>query len=175
MWNVFCFCLKAGAKEQQRYSPGRDVAENTNSQHCAGCSLTVIWGNIMKVCFVAAIAALSLSCSAQAAVMVQNSELPSAVQSQFGSVSFSSFNTTNMAAFGYMENSVAKWLIRYNVLPPSYYTNASGGSSTTSPVSGYLWLSANNQYDLTNGNRPAFTLFTEKSSQLRSTQRSRLR
>lgn len=118
----------------------------------------------MKTRFAAAIAAISISCSAQAAVIVQNSELPSAVQSLFGSATFSSFDTTNMAAFGYMENSVTKWLIRYNVLSPSYFTNASGGSSTTTLVSGYLWLSANDQYDLTNGNRPTFTLFAEKSS-----------
>lgn len=82
----------------------------------------------MKVRFAAAIAAFFISSSAQAAVIVQNSELPSAVQSLFGSTTFSSFDTTNMAAFGYMDNSVAKWLIRYGALAPSH---SSGTVPTT--------------------------------------------
>lgn len=107
----------------------------------------------MKIRFAAAVAAFFISSSAQAIVFVQNSELPTAMQGNFGSMVVSSFNTTNMAAFGYMENSVAKWLIRYNVLPPS--------SQAGQPLGGAIWLSANNAYDLTN-NSHNLTLYTDR-------------
>lgn len=122
----------------------------------------------MKVRFAAAVTAFLISSSAQAApVIVQNSELPSAIQSQFGSLVFSSYHTTNMAAFRYVENSVAKWLIRYNVTAPSYESYSSydswTGMSTSSntPLTGNLWLTANQSYNLADASHQ-FTLYTDK-------------
>lgn len=121
----------------------------------------------MKVRFAAAVAAISFSCSAQAVVIVQKNDLPTAMQGNFGSMVVSSFNTTNMAAFGYMENSVAKWLIRYNVTAPSHESYSSydswTGISTSSyiPFTGSLWLTANQSYNLADASHP-FTLFTDK-------------
>lgn len=107
----------------------------------------------MKVRFAAAVTAFLISSSSQAAVIVQNSELPSAVQSLFGATTSSSFNTTNMAAFFYTENSNWKWLIRYQLVAPS---NSLGQS-----LNGFIWLSANQSYDLNAGSEN-FTLYTEK-------------
>lgn len=134
-----------------------------------GLSLTVIGGSIMKVRFAAAVAAFLISSSAQAAILVQNSELPTAMQGSFGSMAVSTFATTNMAAFGYTENSVAKWLIRYGVTTPSHeayssYDSLNGtSSSSTTPFTGYLWLSANQSYNLADASHQ-FTLFTDKVS-----------
>ena len=126
--------------------------------------------------------ALLGSVHANASAVLATNDLPSEIQSCFASGSCSSlsyspsqiifqndFQAGNISAFQYMENTVSKWLIRYHAVAPSHssgnaydsLTNTS--SSYNSQLSGNLWLSANQSYDLASSNH-LFNLYFDKIS-----------
>ena len=137
-----------------------------------------------RLCYITGTFCISLfsGANANAIAVLATSELPAEIQSCFAggsciSGSYSSSQTTfqntfqsaNMSAFQYRDNFVDKWLVRYNAFTPSHSSGNSYDSATNTsnsfnnPLTGNLWLSANQTYDLASSNH-LFNLYFDKIS-----------
>ena len=137
-----------------------------------------------RLCCIAGTFCISLfsSANANAVAVLATSDLPAEIQSCFAGGSCTSlyysssqtsfqntFQSANISAFQYRDNNVDKWLVRYNAFTPSHSSgNSYDGATNTSnsynnPLTGNLWLSANQTYDLASSNH-LFNLYFDKIS-----------
>ncbi len=125
---------------------------------------------------------LFASANANAIGILATNLLPSEIQSCFSSGSCTSvfqtasdtifqntYESTNISAYQYKEGSVDKWLVRYNALAPSHSSGNSYDSFTNTynsyntALTGSLWLSASQSYDLA-ASYHSFNLYFDKLS-----------
>ena len=137
-----------------------------------------------RICCIAMTFSISLfsSANANAIAVLATSDLPAEIQSCFAggsctSLSYSStqtafqntFQSANISAFQYRDNNVDKWLVRYNAFTPSHSSGNSYNSFTgisnsyNTPLTGNLWLSANQSYDLASSNHMVNAYFDKIS------------
>ena len=137
-----------------------------------------------RLCCIAGTFCISLfsSANANAIAVLATSDLPAEIQSCFAggsctSLSYSSSQTTfqntfqaeNISAYQYKDSNVDKWLVRYKAFAPSHSSGDSYDSPSNTytrynnPLTGNLWLSANQSYDLASSNH-LFNLYFDKIS-----------
>ncbi|TCV85172.1 VPLPA-CTERM sorting domain-containing protein [Sulfurirhabdus autotrophica] len=125
---------------------------------------------------------LIASANASAIGVLATNALPTEIQSCFTSGSCTAafqtasdtffqntYDSTNISAYQYKEGTIDKWLVRYNAFAPSHSAGDSYDSFTNTynsyntALTGSLWLSANQSYDLTSSSH-SFSLYFDKLS-----------